>query len=58
MITMAAHFVSVPLRGFCFSTVPPKSLVIPDLSKPFAERRLKFLFQSAADDSKMASALI
>ena len=50
--------VSVPLRGFCFSTVPPKSLVIPDLSKPFAERRLKFLFQSAADDSKMASALI
>ena len=28
------------------------------LSKPFAERRLKFLFQSAADDSKMASALI
>ena len=38
------EIVSVPLRGFCFSTVPPKSLVIPDLSKPFAERRLKFLF--------------
>ena len=54
----SSSLVSVPLRGFCFSTVPPKSLVIPDLSKPFAERRLKFLFQSAADDSKMASALI
>ena len=50
--------VSVPLRGFCFSTVPPKSLVIPDLSKPIAERRLKFLFQSAAGGLEWASALV
>ena len=50
--------VSVPLRGFCFSTVPPKSLVIPSLSRPFAERRLKFLFQGAADGLERASALV
>ena len=50
--------VSVPLRGFCFSTIPPKSLVIPDLSKPIAERRLKFLFQGAADGAERASALV
>ena len=50
--------VSVPFRGFCFSTVPPKSLVIPSLSRPFAERRLKFLFQGAADGLERASALV
>ena len=50
--------VSVPLRGFCFSTVPPKNLVIPSLSRPFAERRLKFLFQGAADGAERASALV
>ena len=50
--------VSVPLRGFCFSTIPPKSLVIPSLSRPFAERRLKFLFQGAADGAERASALV
>ena len=54
----SASMVSVPLRGFCFSTVPPKSLVIPDLSKPIAERRLKFLFQSAACGLEWASALV
>ena len=50
--------VSVPLRGFCFSTVPPKSLVIPRLSRPFAERRLNVLFQDAADGAERASALV
>ena len=47
-----------PYGDFVFQPVPPKSLVIPDLSKPIAERRLKFLFQSAAGGLKWASALV
>ena len=47
-----------PYGDFVFQPVPPKSLVIPDLSKPIAERRLKFLFQSAAGGLEWASALV
>ena len=47
-----------PYGDFVFQPAPPKSLVIPDLSKPIAERRLKFLFQSAAGGLEWASALV